>query len=54
MVSATEMAKPFDKQPYEYLRLPSTNELIKAVVRKSHIGENQIIKSVREGKTPYK
>lgn len=52
MVNATEMAKPFGKQPYEYLRLPSTNELIKAIAGKSRIAENQIIKSVRGGLNP--
>ena len=44
-VSATEMAKPFGKRPVDYLRLPSTNELIKAIVRKSHISENQLVTS---------
>lgn len=51
-VSATEMAKPFGKQPYEYLRLPSTNELVKAIAGKSRIAENQIVKSVRGGLNP--
>lgn len=44
-ISATEMAKPFNKRPIDYLRLPSTNELIKAIVRKSHISENQLVTS---------
>lgn len=44
-ISATEMAKPFGKRPVDYLRLPSTNELIKAIVRKSHISENQLVTS---------
>ena len=39
------MAKPFGKRPVDYLRLPSTNELIKAIVRKSHISENQLVTS---------
>lgn len=34
-INATDMARPFGKQPYEYLRLPSTNELVKAVTGKS-------------------
>ena len=51
-VSATEMAKPFGKQPYEYLRLPSTNELVKAITGKSRIAENQIVKSVRGCRNP--
>lgn len=43
MVNATEMAKAFDKRPVDYLRLPSTAILINAIVRKSHISENQLI-----------
>lgn len=43
MVNATEMAKPFGKRPIDYLRLPSTNELLIAIVRKSHISENQLV-----------
>ena len=43
MVNATQMAKPFGKRPIDYLRLPSTNELLKAIVRKSHISENQLV-----------
>lgn len=43
MINATQMAKPFGKQVYDYLRLPSTNELIKAIARKSRISENQLV-----------
>lgn len=43
MVNATQMAKSFGKRPIDYLRLPSTNELINAIVRKSHISENQLV-----------
>ncbi|MBO5406479.1 MAG: KilA-N domain-containing protein [Bacteroidales bacterium] len=35
MINATQMAKPFGKQPYEYLRLPSTQELIVAIKRRN-------------------
>ena len=52
MVNATEMAKPFGKRPIDYLRLPSTNELIKAMVRKSHSDENQIVRTINGGKAP--
>ena len=31
MVNATEMARVFGKRPVDYLRLPSTSELIKAM-----------------------
>lgn len=43
MVNATEMARAFDKRPIDYLRLPTTIELINAIVRKSHISESQLI-----------
>lgn len=43
MVNATQMAKPFDKRPNDYLNLPSVNELIKAITRKYGISENQIV-----------
>ena len=43
MINATQMAKPFGKRPIDYLRLPSTNELLSAIVRKSHISENQLV-----------
>ena len=43
MINATEMAKPFNKRPIDYLRLPTTIDLISAIVRKSHISENQLI-----------
>ena len=42
-VNATEMAKPFNKQPYEYLRLTSTNELISSITGFSRISENQLV-----------
>lgn len=48
-VNATEMARPFNKKVAEYLRLPSTKELIEAEVRKSHLGENQLITTLRGG-----
>lgn len=47
MVNATEMAKPFNKYPNEYLRLPSTNELIMAITGKSRISDNQIVRTVQ-------
>lgn len=47
MINATAMAKPFGKRPGDYLRLPSTNELITAIVRKSHKSENQVVSTVK-------
>ena len=49
MINATQMAKPFGKQVYEYLRLPSTNELIKVKAGKSRIAEDQLVKTIRGG-----
>lgn len=43
MINATEMAKAFGKRPNDYLSLPSTNELIMAITRKSGNSENQIV-----------
>lgn len=52
MINATQMAKSFGKQVYEYLRLPSTKELINAITGKSRIAENQLVKTVRGGLNP--
>lgn len=52
MINATQMAKPFGKRPIDYLRLPSTNELLNAIVRKSHIDENQLVRTERGGDNP--
>ena len=52
MVNATQMAKPFNKRPVDYLALPSTNQLLNAIVRKSHIAENQLVRTVRGGVNP--
>jgi hypothetical protein len=49
MVNATEMARAFGKQTHEFLRLPSTNELINAVTGKSLIGENQLVITEKGG-----
>lgn len=52
MINATEMAKPFGKEPFDYLRLPSTVQLVSAIARKSRIAENQLVKTIRGGFTP--
>lgn len=51
-VSATDMAKSFGKRPNDYLALPSTNELINAITRKSGIAENQLVIIYRGGLNP--
>jgi len=52
MVNATEMAKPFGKRASEYLRLPSTKQLIDAIVGKSHFEESQLVTTIRGGLNP--
>lgn len=43
MVNATEMAKPFNKRPNDYLGLPSTKELLNAATRKYGRSGNQLV-----------
>lgn len=52
MINATQMAKPFNKRPNDYLNLPSTIELIEAITRKSGIAVNQLVSTVRGGVNP--
>ena len=52
MINATQMAKPFGKRPNDYLSLPSTNELLKAITRKYGIAENQLVITERGGLNP--
>ncbi len=47
MINATQMAKYFGKRPIDYLRLPSTSELIEAIVRKSHNCDNQLVRTIK-------
>lgn len=52
LINATQMAKPFGKRPNDYLVLPSTNQLISAITRKSGIAENQLVITERGGLNP--
>ena len=45
MVSATQMAKLFNKRPNDYLGLQSTKELVKAITRKTGKSDNQLVTS---------
>jgi phage antirepressor YoqD-like protein len=45
MVNATQLAKIYRKRPNDYLSLPATNQLIKAITRKYGISENQLVTS---------
>lgn len=42
-VNATEMAKYFNRRTNDYLSLVSTNELVKAITRKTGKSENQLV-----------
>ena len=52
MVNATQLAKMFNKRSNDYLSLPSTNQLIKAITKKYGIADNQLVKIVQGGLTP--
>ena len=52
LINATQMGKPFGKRPNDYLVLPSTNQLISAITRKSGIAENQLVITERGGLNP--
>lgn len=43
MINATQMAKPFNKRPNDYLSLPSTTTLVKAITRKYGNCDYQIV-----------
>ena len=49
MVNATEMAKPFKKQPSDWLRLKQTNEFINAIASVRGIPRTALIQVVRGG-----
>lgn len=54
MVNATQMAKPFDKRPVDWLRLPSTISFIETLttVRKLHSDNYQAFATVNGGVNP--
>lgn len=52
LVNATQLAKPYGKRPNDYLSLPSTNQLIKAITRKYGSDENQLVRTVNGGTHP--
>ncbi|KAA4671624.1 hypothetical protein F3B42_14375 [Bacteroides ovatus] len=49
MVNATQLAKPYNKRPAEYLRLPDTLKLMNAITRKYGIVENQLVTTSKGG-----
>ena len=49
MVNATQLAKPYNKRPAEYLRLPDTLTLMNAITRKYGIVENQLVTTSKGG-----
>lgn len=52
LVNATQLAKPYGKRPNDYLSLPSTNQLIKAITRKYGSDENQLVRTITGGTHP--
>lgn len=48
MINATQMAQPFGKRTNDYLNLTSTNELIKALLRKTGKSIHEVVNS-RQG-----
>lgn len=52
MVNATQLAKPYGKRPNDYLSLPATSQLIKAITRKYGSDENQLVRTVNGGSNP--
>ena len=48
MVNATEMAKPFNKRPNDWLNLQSTKEFLRilSITKKNGNSENQLVKTV--------
>ena len=50
MINATEMAKPFGKIPYEWLRLPETKRFLDALFNSGKsLNEDNTVKTVRGG-----
>lgn len=49
LVNATEMAKPFDKLPADFIRLKSTQEFIEALCNRYGISHNEVVKVIQGG-----
>ena len=54
MVNATQMAKPFGKQPVDWLKTEQAQRMIKAIAELKIFGsvENQLVKVVKGGNNP--
>lgn len=52
LVNATQLAKPYGKRPNDYLNLPSTKQLIKAITRKYGSDESQLVRTINGGTNP--
>jgi hypothetical protein len=55
VVNTTDMAKPYNKRPVDFLRLDSTLAFIEAyktTVSQKHTDENQLVRTVNGGKSP--
>lgn len=42
LINATDMARPYNKRPVDYLRQIYVNELVSTIVSQTHISEDQL------------
>lgn len=49
LVNATEMAKPFGKQPYDWLKTAQAGELIEAIAETKNIGSADLVRTGKGG-----
>lgn len=43
LINATDMARPYNKRPVDYLRQIYVNELVSTIVSQAHISEDQLV-----------
>lgn len=43
LINATDMARPYNKRPVDYLRQIYVNELVSTIVSQTHISEDQLV-----------
>lgn len=47
LINATDMARPYNKRPVDYLRQMYVNELVSTIVSQTHISEDQLVIKMR-------
>lgn len=47
LINATDMARPYNKRPVDYLRQIYVNELVSTIVSQTHISEDQLVIKMR-------